>query len=150
MDIQIDNRQKNQPIRIEAIQKKARAILNALDCPDGELSIVVVDDDRIAELNQAYLQHTGPTNVISFPMREGDFSQINPQVLGDVVISADTCAREAEDAGISEETRFDQLLIHGILHLFGYDHVHSDEQARVMEAKSNELLALLEKMTIAP
>jgi len=128
------------------LQKKARAILNALDCPDGELSVLIIDDARIADLNQAYLQHAGPTNVISFPMREGQFSEINPQMLGDVVISADTCAREAEEAGISAELRLDQLLIHGILHLFGYDHVHSESEARIMEAKSNELLARLERM----
>jgi probable rRNA maturation factor len=115
-----------------------------LDCPDGELSIVMVDDARIADLNQMYLQHSGPTNVISFPMREGDFSDINPQVLGDVVISMDTCAREAAEAGIMMEARLDQLLIHGILHLMGYDHVHSEAEARVMESKSDELLALLE------
>jgi probable rRNA maturation factor len=115
-----------------------------LDCPDGELSIVLVDDVRIADLNQMYLQHTGPTNVISFPMREGEFSGINPQVLGDVVISLDTCAREAEAAGMAMEARLDQLLIHGILHLLGYDHVQSESEARVMEAKSNELLELLE------
>jgi probable rRNA maturation factor len=119
-----------------------------LDCPDGELSIVIVDDGRIAELNQTYLQHAGPTNVISFPMREGDFTQINPQMLGDVVISADTCAQEAEDAGISTENRLDQLLIHGILHLFGYDHVHSESESKVMEAKSNELLAMLENLNL--
>jgi probable rRNA maturation factor len=148
MDILIDNQQTNQPIRTKAIQKKARAILNALDCPDGELSIVIVDDGRIAELNQTYLQHAGPTNVISFPMREGDFTQINPQMLGDVVISADTCAQEAEGAGISTENRLDQLLIHGILHLFGYDHVHSESEAKVMEAKSNELLAMLENLNL--
>jgi probable rRNA maturation factor len=150
MDILIDNQQTNQPIRTKAIQKKARAILNALDCPDGELSIVIVDDARIADLNQTYLQHTGPTNVISFPMREGDFSEINPHVLGDVVISADTCAREAEEAGIATEVRLDQLLIHGILHLFGYDHVHSDSDARTMEAKSNDLLALLKTLNCEP
>jgi probable rRNA maturation factor len=144
MDIQIDNQQTKQPIKAKAIQQKTRAILNALDCPDGELSIVLVDDVRIADLNRMYLQHTGPTNVISFPMREGDFSQINPQILGDVVISMDTCAREAEEAGMAMETRLDQLLIHGILHLLGYDHVHSESEARVMEARSNELLALLE------
>jgi probable rRNA maturation factor len=144
MDIQIDNQQTKQPVKEKAIQKKARDILNALDCHDGELSIVLVDDVRIADLNEVYLQHTGPTNVISFPMREGEFSEINPQVLGDVVISMDTCAREAGQAGISMEARFDQLLIHGILHLLGYDHVHSESEARIMEAKSNELLTLLE------
>jgi probable rRNA maturation factor len=107
----------------------------------------MVDDARIADLNQLYLQHSGPTNVISFPMREGDFGEINPHVLGDVVISMDTCAREAEEAGITVEARFDQLLIHGILHLLGYDHVHSESEARVMEARSDELLALLEGLT---
>ena len=146
MEIQIDNQQKKHRIRIRTIRKKARAVLNALDCPDGELSIVIVDDRRIAELNQAYLQHSGPTNVISFPMQEGDFGDINPQLIGDIVISADTCAREAQEAGISAEDRFDQLLIHGILHLFGYEHVHSEAEARVMEAKSDQLLSLLEKL----
>ena len=84
MEIQIDNQQTNQPIEIKAIQSKAQAILNALDCPDGELSILIVDDHRMAELNQTYLQHEGPTNVISFSMREGDFGDINPQLIGDV------------------------------------------------------------------
>lgn len=81
--------------------------------------------------------------MISFSMQEGEFGDINPQIIGDVVISADTCAREAEQGGISIESRFDQLLIHGILHLFGYDHVHTETEAAAMEAKSDELLALL-------
>jgi probable rRNA maturation factor len=117
-----------------------------LACPDGELSVVIVDDIRMAELNQAYLKHSGPTNVISFSMREGDFGDINPHIIGDVVISADTCAREAAKAGIATENRFDQLLIHGILHLFGYDHVHLETEAAAMEAKSDELLALVERI----
>jgi probable rRNA maturation factor len=123
---------------------KAQAVLNALDCPDGELSILIVDDSRIAEMNQAYLNHSGPTNVISFAMQEGEYGNINPLLLGDVIISADTCAREAQEAGISMVSRFDQLLIHGILHIFGYDHIHSKTQADIMETKSNELIALIE------
>jgi len=115
-----------------------------LDCPEGELSVVIVDDVRIAELNASYLQHTGPTNVISFPMREGDHADIHPELLGDVVISMDTCTREAENADIAVGVRFNQLLIHGVLHLFGYDHVQSERDARVMEAKSKELLDLIE------
>jgi probable rRNA maturation factor len=123
---------------------KAQAVLNALDCPDGELSILIVDDSRIAEMNRAYLNHSGPTNVISFAMQEGEYGNINPLLLGDVIISADTCAREAQEAGISMVSRFDQLLIHGILHIFGYDHIHSKTQADIMETKSNELIALIE------
>jgi probable rRNA maturation factor len=123
---------------------KAKVILNALDSPDAELSLVLVDDECIAQLNAAYLHHTGPTNVISFPMREGECSQINPHLLGDVVISMETCAAEAESAGMTTEERLYQLMIHGILHLLGYDHVDNEDDARIMEAKSAELLALID------
>lgn len=125
------------------MQEKAQTILNALDFPESELSIVLVDDQRICELNSTYLQRKGPTNVIAFPMREGSFVDLNAHLLGDVVISMDTCARESEQADLSFQVRFYQLLIHGILHLFGYDHVHDEEEARRMEEKSKELLALL-------
>jgi probable rRNA maturation factor len=74
---------------------------------------------QIAKLNLAYLNHVGPTNVISFPMQEGPFSDMSPDLLGDVVISADTAHREAVEAGMPMRERFNQLLIHGILHLTG-------------------------------
>jgi probable rRNA maturation factor len=144
MSILIDNQQTSHPIAIQELQATAQAILNALDCPEGELSVLIVDDNRIAEMNEQYLRHTGPTNVISFPMREGDHTDIHPELLGDVVISMDTCTREAQDADIPQATRLNQLLIHGILHLFGYDHVHSEKDARIMEAKSEELLNLID------
>ena len=143
MAVLIDNQQQNHPLRIPTVQKKAQAILNALECPDGELSVLLVDDPRIAELNETYLKHQGPTNVISFPMREGDGGNLHPELLGDVVISMDTCAREAELGAISTERRFYELLVHGILHLFGYDHIHSEAEARVMEDKSREMLNLI-------
>ena len=103
-----------------------------------------MDDPQIAALNQEYLNRTGPTNVIAFAMREGEYSHLTPHLLGDVVISMDTAAREARDAGMAMERRFNELLVHGILHLFSYDHENNDEEARVMEDKSRELLALIE------
>lgn len=126
------------------LQKRAQAILNALGSPEGELSILVVDDSEITTLNKDYLNRLGPTNVIAFPMKEGDFSDINPQLLGDVVISIETAGREALLSGISTEERFAQLLVHGILHLFGFDHEKSEQNVRKMEKKSNELLRLIE------
>lgn len=147
MAILIENQQKNHPVKIQEIKERAQVILNALDCPEGELSILIVDDPRIEELNETYLNHTGPTNVISFAMQEGEHGGINPHLLGDVVISMDTCAREAANAGMPTEHRFDQLLIHGILHIFGYDHIHSEEEAKRMEVKSKELIEEIEKMT---
>jgi len=116
------------------------AILNALACPDAELSILIVDDPEIGALNKKYLHRHGPTNVIAFPMRTGQFKNIAPQLLGDVVISIETAAREGEIAGISMEERVTQLLVHGILHLLGFDHEKNKTQADKMEKKSNEIL----------
>ena len=78
-------------------------------------------------------------------MRQGPFSEIAPNLLGDVVISADTVQREARSAGISTQDRFDQLLIHGTLHLLGYDHENAPGESRKMEEKANELLQILQK-----
>jgi len=114
-----------------------------LDCPDGEISILIVDDPQIAELNQQYLNREGPTNVIAFAMREGEFSDLSPHLLGDVVISADTAAQEAQIAAMSMPQRFSELLVHGILHLMGYDHETSEKYARVMEDRSKELMKLI-------
>ena len=144
MEILIDDRQKIHKISKTKLQKKAQAILNALGSHEGELSILVVDDSEIKTLNKDYLNRSGPTNVIAFPMKEGDFSDINPQLLGDVVISMETAGREALQSGISTEERFAQLLVHGILHLFGFDHEKSEQDARKMEKKSDELLKLFE------
>ena len=114
-----------------------------MDCPDSELSILIVDDPQIEELNQQYLHREGPTNVIAFAMRDGEFSDLSPHLLGDVVISTDTTAREAQTSAMSMQRRFNELLVHGILHLMGYDHETSEEEARVMEDKSRELMKLV-------
>jgi len=143
MEILIDNQHPNPDLMIKKVRAKAKAILNALASRDIELSLVLVDDPTIAKYNEQYLGRSGPTNVIAFPMQEGDFADINVEMLGDVMISLDTCLKEANQAGSSLEKRFDELLIHGILHLFDYDHVDSEEQALRMEKKSQELLDLL-------
>jgi probable rRNA maturation factor len=143
MGILIEDRQNRYRIAQKKIKKKARTILNALECPDGELSILIVDDAEIAKLNKTFLGRSGPTNVIAFPMQEGPFREINPNLLGDVVISLDTAAREARQDCISVESRFDQLLIHGILHLFGFDHEKTSKQAKEMMMEEEKLLAML-------
>ena len=145
MKVQIDNRQSIHQIARRKLRQTAKAILNALDCPDAELSILIVDDQQITKLNRQFLNRKGPTNVIAFPMQEGQFSEIAPNLLGDVVISAETAQQEARNAGLSMEERLNQLLIHGTLHLLGYDHVKTVSEARRMEKKTNELLKIIEK-----
>jgi len=128
---------------LKKIRRTVEVILGALDCPDGEISILIVDDPQIEKLNRKYLNRTGPTNVIAFPMREGEFSHLSPQLLGDVVISTDTAAKEAQYSGMSMDQRFKELLVHGMLHLFGYDHETSKRDALKMEKKSHALLELI-------
>ena len=128
------------------LRKAAQKILNALGCPDSELSVVIVDDGEIRVLNRDYLQRDRPTNVISFPMQEGEDVGIQPAVLGDVVISADTAERDAREAGVSFESELYFLLLHGILHLCGFDHERGTEaEALRMEAKEREIFALLQR-----
>jgi probable rRNA maturation factor len=145
MEVLIDNRQSRHKIALKKIKQTVQVILGVLDCPDGEISILLVDDPQIEELNQQYLNRQGPTNVIAFAMREGEFADVSPYLLGDVVISMDTAAKEAQIAATSMERRFNELLVHGVLHLMGFDHETSEEDAQVMEDMSREILALIYK-----
>ena len=118
-----------------------------MGCPDEtELSISIVGDRSIRVINRDYLGRDKPTNVISFSLQEGDCSGINPNALGDVVISADTAAREAEEGGMELFERLAFLLLHGILHLCGYDHERSGEIAtKKMEQKERQLFRVLKR-----
>lgn len=117
-----------------------------MGCPEAELSILIVDDEAIREINREYLQRDRPTNVISFAMQEGEGGGIQSQVLGDVVISADTASRDAAEAALSFESELYFLLLHGILHLCGYDHERgTEEEARRMEAREREIFSLLQE-----
>ena len=146
MKISIANRQRRQPIEAKKVRKVAEMILSALGCPDSELSITAVGDRSIRRLNRDYLERDKATNVISFAMQEGQFGELNPEILGDVVISADTAAREAEEGGMSFFARFSFLLLHGILHITGYDHERSGEaEAQRMEHKEREIFGMLEE-----
>jgi rRNA maturation RNase YbeY len=116
-----------------------------LACHEGELSVLLTTDDEISRLNRQYLNREGPTNVLAFPMSGGPWPQVEVGMLGDVVISVDTAAREAEAADEPIERAVDRLLIHGILHLRGYDHETSSEEARRMAAAETRLMEMIEE-----
>lgn len=120
----------------------AQAVLSYLDLQEAELSILLCDDETIHPLNRDYRGKDKPTDVLSFAQREGEFAFIDDDVLGDVIISMDTTIRQATERQHSVETELRVLLVHGILHLLGYDHIQDDE-AEVMEAKEREILAVI-------
>jgi probable rRNA maturation factor len=142
MEIQIANRQRRHRVDRKRIATTARIALGALKHPDAELSILLVGDRRIAALNRAWLDRDGPTNVIAFPMRPNAAAPAGGNLLGDVVISVDTARRESAAAGIGLQERLAALLIHGILHLCGYDHETGPRQARRMAGAARRLMRL--------
>lgn len=107
---------------------------------DAELSLLICDDVEIAQINGQYLDRRGPTNVLAFAMQEGDGAGVNPQILGDVVVSIDTAQREAAENGLDPDEHFVRLIIHGLLHLLGHDHLRDEEQAQAMERLTEDLL----------
>lgn len=129
----------------EKLAARARKVLSALGCDeDAEISVFICDDKEITFIHKEYFGIDEPTNVISFSQNEGEFSEVEPQMLGDVVISYETAARDAIEAGHSLDDELIFLLIHGILHLSGYDHEGERVcDAPVMEAKEDELFRMV-------
>ena len=118
------------------IRQDVRKILELLGTGHRELSLLIVDDEGIRAFNRDYLRRDRPTNVIAFSLAEGDFGDVNPGMMGDVVISVETAGREARTVGIPIEDVVLYLIIHGILHLAGYDHEGPKgiARARIMSA----------------
>lgn len=147
MAVLITDTRDRTPVERDRLRKAAQALLDEMGAQDGELSILITDDEGITAINRDYFGRPWPTNVISFSMMDGEFADVNPEakMLGDVVISADTAASEAKEAGLPAEERFLQLLVHGLLHIFGYDHEAPESDAALMETKSDQLMAMLRR-----
>lgn len=115
-----------------------------MGCRDGELSLLFTDDKHIAELNYRFLKREGPTNVLAFPMRDSDHAGPDIPMLGDIVISLDAAMRDAKSLGETLDETISRLLVHGLLHLFGYDHEKSEEEARRMDEETDRILTLMD------
>ena len=125
--------------RIESISV---SVLDAEGQAPAELSVLVTDDDAIRDLNREYAGDDEATDVLAFSLREGEefVSPDEVQRLGEVIISFPTAQRQADEAGRAVDEEVAHLLVHGILHLLGYDHAEEDEE-RVMRAREEGLLA---------
>ena len=117
----------------------AEAELAAL--PDAELAVTLADDERVRSLNAEWRDKDEPTNVLTFPAVEPDETADAP-MLGDVILAFETVEREAREQGKPLADHVRHLVVHGVLHLFGYDHLEDDE-AEEMEAIETRALARL-------
>jgi probable rRNA maturation factor len=161
MGIAVTIRRRRRGVRSASIRADAARLLNELNV-DAELSVVLVGDSEMQALNASYRKKNRPADVLAFSMREGESGlrsqpkaesrkrkagdrDFHIDLLGDVVISVDTAARQAAERGVSVATEVRTLLTHGILHLLGYDHERSPADARRMFALQRKLLRLLDR-----
>ena len=114
---------------------------------DAEIDVSVVDDEQIKEINKECRNINSATDVLSFPLGEDGVYDIDlstgAYMLGDVVLSAEHAIAQAEVYGHSVEREIAYLTVHSVLHLLGYDHIHSDEEKAVMREHEEKVMSLL-------
>jgi probable rRNA maturation factor len=119
------------------VQHWVEAALQSLTQDSVSLSVRVVDEQEITDLNQRYRSKPGPTNVLSFPFE--DPPGVESDELGDIVVSAPVVNREAQEQGKTVEEHWAHMVVHGVLHLCGYDHIE-DSDAEEMESEETRIL----------
>jgi rRNA maturation RNase YbeY len=127
--------------RQDSLARAARAVLRAVGEPRAELSLELVGDGRMRRLNQVYRGNNRTTDVLAFAMR--DAPSPCRRLLGDVVISVPMAMRQAKEAGRSLNEELASLLVHGVLHLCGYDHEKSKREAARMKRRERAVLRSL-------
>ena len=140
--ILISNKCQNIDFDEAIIYNAALTTLKAHDSADCEVSILLTDDAEIQALNYQYRHIDSPTDVLAFAMREGISGDLNPQLLGDLVISVPTAQRQSIAHGHSLDIELALLGVHGTLHLLGYDH-QTPEEAEIMFEKQEMALRLI-------
>ena len=141
-DNEVDNFENNYEEDFTAIIEQALKTLHIED--DVGVSCVLVDDERIHEINREYRHIDRSTDVISFAMEDNDQFYVEgmPRTLGDIFISVDHAKKQAEEYGHSLRREMCFLFTHGILHLLGYDHM-TDEQEKEMFGLQDQILGAL-------
>jgi probable rRNA maturation factor len=130
--------ESGQSFSADLLEQAAQAVLHLPGVPDGDVTIVLVDDPRIQGLNRDFLGHNEPTDVLSFPADEPD-PETSRRYLGDVVISVARAAEQAHERGHAEKAEMQLLVVHGVLHLLGYDHAETEEKKRMWEVQAEVL-----------
>jgi rRNA maturation RNase YbeY len=142
--IAIQNRQRTVAIRTAIVRRRVQQMMRYLGCADKELSVIFASDRLMPKLNRVYRHQDRPTNVLAFPQLPMLYSRPAAAILGDIVVALPTAAREACTLQQSLEERVTYLLLHGLLHLLGYDHERSAVECRRMEALEEEVLQHLQ------
>ena len=116
-----------------------KGILAELELKNPEISILLLDNSQIRDLNREYRKKDKPTDVLSFPMRDESSDNVQPQLLGDIVISVETAEKQARNRKCSLYKELSILLIHGMLHLIGCDHERSKKDEKEMQKQEAKI-----------
>ena len=143
MPVSVVRRSTARGVSAARVRSDARRLLAALGEERGELTVSLIGDTEMHVLNRDYRGKDRPTDVLAFALREGRRAPGDDTLLGDVVISLDTAARQARERNVPTDAEVRTLLIHGVLHLLGYDHERSAAEARRMHAMERRLLGSL-------
>lgn len=136
----LQNQQRAVLVDCVLLERTASAILASARNGEAELSLVLVSDRRMRVLNRQYRKKDRSTDVLAFSLREGRFSRFHGRLLGDVVISMPTAKRQAAEHGHGLYEEMSRLLVHGVLHLLGYDHERGPREAARMARKERTIL----------
>lgn len=117
----------------DALRNLIRACLERTCDEASEVHVLLTGDERIRSLNRDFLGHDRPTDVLSFP--DGDVLPSGTRLLGQIVVSLDTARLQAEEAGHSEVRELEELVLHGVIHLLGYDHSSDQGEMNRIELK---------------
>ena len=116
-------------LNLEVLRRHGARLLQLLDLARAEVSVVLLDDAEMAAYNEQYRRKKGPTNVLAFPVEREAGAVLPEAELGDILVSVDTARRETAAESVSLHHRITRLVIHGLLHLIGYDHERSEDEA---------------------
>jgi probable rRNA maturation factor len=140
--IEVVNRQRKVRIDCEDWQEYTGRALKVVPANDVGVTVAFVSDRVMRELNRRWRGKRGTTDVLSFPAEQDEFERAAGATLGDVVISVERAAKQAAEHGLSFEGEVKQLILHGMLHLCGYDHERDDGEMNALELRLRRRLGI--------
>ena len=140
--IEVINRQRKLPVDCNRWQAFVVKATKVVPSDAAGVTIAFVSDRRMRELNRVWRGKPGTTDVLSFPAGEEEFEKPAGPTLGDVVISVEQAARQAKENGLSLDEEIAQLILHGLLHLCGYDHVRDNGEMNRLELRLRKKLGI--------
>jgi len=140
--IEVVNRQRKITIDVDRWESFTAKVLGVLPTLTSGATIAFVSDRSMRALNRLWRRKRGTTDVLSFPSQQDDFEKLDGSTLGDVVISVEQAARQAKDNDLTLDQEIAQLILHGLLHLCGYDHSTDNGEMNRLEMRLRKKLRI--------